>query len=278
MGITITSIMNEQLSVETPEQIDINFQKAGIGSRFYAALLDTLLLVLIIIIGSYVNSKFISELGDILGNWLRAVGGIVVFALFWGYYMVFEITTNGQSPGKLALGLRVIKEGGYPISFADSAIRNLVRVVDFLPFCYGAGLFVMLINKNWQRLGDLAAGTLVVKTSRKRREFTGVNSKVSTPPVNISPQELLYTDWIKPELVTESELGMIREYLSRRPTLSAIRRMELARTIGYPIAEKMGGDGSIRYDKFLEEVYALKTSEPPKAVEKEDSSQLDSTE
>lgn len=270
--------MNEQLSVETPEQIDINFQKAGIGSRFYAALLDTLLLVLIIIVGTYVNSHFISELGDILGNWLRAVGGIVVFALFWGYYMVFEITTNGQSPGKLALGLRVIKEGGYPISFADSAIRNLVRVVDFLPFCYGAGLFVMLINKNWQRLGDLAAGTLVVKTSRKRREFTGVNSKVSTPPVNISPQELLYTDWIKPELVTESELGMIREYLSRRPTLSAIRRMELARTIGYPIAEKMGGDGSIRYDKFLEEVYTLKTAGPPKAVEKEDSSQLDSTE
>ena len=174
--------MNEQLSVETPEQIDINYQKAGIGSRFYAALLDTLLLVLIILVGSYVNSIFITRLGDIFGKWFGAVGGIVVFALFWGYYMVFEITTNGQSPGKLALGLRVIKEGGYPISFADSAIRNLVRVVDFLPFCYGAGLFVMLINKDWQRLGDLAAGTLVVKTSRNRGKLTGVDSKVSVSP------------------------------------------------------------------------------------------------
>ncbi len=253
--------MNEQLSIETPEQIDINFQKAGIGSRFYAALLDTLLLVLIIFVGTYVNTKFITQLGDILGKWLGAVGGIVIFAILWGYYMVFEITTNGQSPGKLALGLRVIKEGGYPISFADSAIRNLVRVVDFLPFCYGAGLFVMLINKNWQRLGDLAAGTLVVKTSRKKREFNGVNSKISVQPINISPQEFLYADWIQPDLVTESELGMIREYLSRCPTLSFVRRIELARTIGSPIAEKMGGDGAIRYDKFLEEVYALKTSE-----------------
>lgn len=270
--------MNEQLSVETPEQIDINYQKAGIGSRFYAALLDTSLLVFIMLVGTYVRIRFVTELGDILGNWLGAVGGIVIFALFWGYYMVFEITTNGQSPGKLALGLRVIKEGGYPISFADSAIRNLVRVVDFLPFFYGAGLFVMLINKNWQRLGDLAAGTLVVKTSRKSRKLTGVNSEISTPSVNISPQEFLYTDWIKPELVTESELSMIREYLSRRPTLSAIRRMELARTIGYPIAEKMESGSNIRYDKFLEEIYALKTSEHPKTVQKNDDRQLELTE
>ena len=270
--------MNEQLSVETPEQIDINYQKAGIGSRFYAALLDTLLLVLIMSIGAYVNYTSITKLGDVLGNWLGAVGSIVIFAIFWGYYMVFEITTNGQSPGKLALGLRVIKEGGYPISFADSAIRNLVRVVDFLPFCYGAGLFVMLINKNWQRLGDLAAGTLVVKTPRKSRELTGVNSKVSTPSVNISREESLYTDWIKPELVTESELEMIREYLLRRSILSAMRRLELARTIGSPIAEKMGNGGAINYNKFLEEVYTLKTSEPPKTVQKKSDNPPEPTE
>lgn len=253
--------MNEQLSVETPEQIEINYQKAGIGSRFYAALLDTLLLVLILFIGAYVNFNFIVQLGDVFGKWLGALGGIIIFALFWGYYIVFEITTNGQSPGKRVLGLRVIKEGGYPISFADSAIRNLVRVVDFLPICYGAGLFVMLINKDWQRLGDLAAGTLVVKTSRSDLKLTnpGLNSDVS--PIDISQQENLYTYWIQPELVTDTEYDMIREYLSRRADLSTTRRFELSRTIGKPIAEKMGGEGAIRYDKFLEEVYTLKTSE-----------------
>ena len=253
--------MNEQLSIETPEQIDISFQKAGIGSRFYAALIDTLLLALIFFIGFYVNRNFISGLGDVLGKWLGALGGILVFALFWGYYMVFEVTMNGQSLGKRALGLRVIKDGGYPIGFADSAIRNLVRVVDFLPFFYGAGLMAMLINSNWKRLGDLAAGTLVVKTARTDLKPTGVNPKAVAPAINISPQAFDYAAWIRPELVTENELGVIREYLARRGILPKLRRSELARTIANPIIEKMGGSGSVSYDKFLEEVYALKTSQ-----------------
>lgn len=250
--------MNEQLSVETPEQIDINFQKAGIGSRFYAALIDTLLLVLISLVGYYVNRRFISELGDVLGKWLGAMGGIVVFALFWGYYMVLEATTNGQSVGKRVLGLRVIKEGGYPISFADSAIRNLVRIADFLPFFYSVGLCVMLINKNWQRLGDLAAGTLVVKTAG-----TDLVLPDARPQVDIASQKFIYAAWMQPALVTEAEMEIIREYLVRRVKLSGIRRSELARTIAGPIVEKMGGRGSISYDKFLEEVYTLKTSEVP---------------
>ena len=256
-------LSNEQLSIETPEQIDISFQKAGIGSRFYAALLDTLLLLLIAFIGFYVNRRFISELGETLGNWLGALGGIIVFALSWGYYMVFEVTTNGQSPGKRALGLRVIKDGGYPIGFADSAIRNLVRVVDFLPFFYGAGLMTMLITRNWKRLGDLAAGTLVVKTARTDLKLTGMNAKAEVSALNISPQVFAYDAWIRPELITEIELRAIREYLVRRGTLPKPRRSALARTIASPIVEKMGGSGSVDYEKFLEEVYTLKTSGTP---------------
>jgi len=253
--------MNEQVSVETPEQIDINFQQAGIGSRFYAALIDTALLTLISLAGYYVNRQFISELGDLVGNWLGALGGIVVFALFWGYYIAFEVTTSGQAFGKLALGLRVIKEGGYPIGFADSAIRNLVRIVDFLPFFYGVGLICMLISKKWQRLGDLAAGTLVIKTARTELKLTGAGSQANNPSISIPPRALIYTGWIQPALVTEREIGVIREYLTRRTTLPDYRRAELARTIAKPIVERMGGTGSIGYDRFLEEVYILKTSE-----------------
>lgn len=250
--------MNDQLSIETPEQIDISFQKAGIGSRFYAALIDTSLLALILFVGYYVNRNFITELGDTLGNWLGAIGGILVFALFWGYYMVFEVTSNGQTLGKRALGLRVIKDGGYPIGFADSAIRNLVRVVDFLPFFYGAGLLTMLINGNWKRLGDLAAGTLVVKMARTDLKPAGESAYV--PVIDIPEEKFDYAGWIRPELVTETDLGVIREYLIRRGMLPKFRRSELAHTIASPIIEKMGGSGSVSYDKFLEEVYALKTS------------------
>ena len=253
--------MNEQVSVETPEQIDIKFQQAGIGSRFYAALIDTLVLTLISLVGYYVNRHFISELGDIVGNWLGALGGIVVFALFWGYYIAFEVTTNGQTFGKLALGLRVIKEGGYPIGFADSAIRNLVRIVDFLPFFYGVGLLCMLLNRNWRRLGDLAAGTLVIKTARTELKLTGDGSQADNASISIPPRALIYTAWIQPALVTDAELRIIREYLTRRATLPGYRRAELARTIASPIVEKMEGTGSIGYDRFLEEVYILKTSE-----------------
>ena len=109
--------MNDHLSIETPEQVELNYSVAGIGSRFYAAMLDTLLLMLIVVIGGFVIVSAVVELDDIFGNWLAAIGGLVVFALFWGYYMIFEVTMNGQSPGKRALGLRVIKEGGYPVSF-----------------------------------------------------------------------------------------------------------------------------------------------------------------
>lgn len=252
--------MNEQLSVETPEQIDINFQQAGIGSRFYAALIDFLLLALIFLVGYYVNERFISELGDVLGKWFSALGGVIVFVLNWGYYMVFEITTNGQSLGKRVLGLRVIKEGGYPISFADSAIRNLVRIADFLPLFYGVGLLVMLLNKNWQRLGDLAAGTLVIKTVRTELTLPATDSQAGAPSVNVSPRELMYAAWIQPALVTETETRAICEYLARRAKLSEARRAALASAIGSPIVERMGGSGSISYDKFLEEVYTLKMS------------------
>ena len=155
--------MNEHLSIETPEQIEINYSIAGIGSRFYAALIDIAVMTPIAFIGAYVTIRAITGLDEILGNWLGAIAGVATFALLWGYYMVCEITMNGQSPGKRALGLRVIKVHGYPISFSDSAIRNLVRIVDFLPFLYGAGLVTMLSNRNWQRLGDLAAGPLLLR-------------------------------------------------------------------------------------------------------------------
>ena len=257
--------MKEHVSVETPEQIDIQFQQAGIGSRFYAALIDTALLTLISLVGYYVNRQFISELGDIVGNWLSALGGVIVFALFWGYYIAFEVTTNGQSVGKRVLGLRVIKEGGYPIGFADAAIRNLVRIVDFLPFFYGVGLICMLANKNWRRLGDLAAGTLVIKTARTELKLANGGSQADTASISIPPREFVYTAWIQPALVTETEMRVIREYLARRGTLPGYRRLELARVIASPIVKKMGGTGWIGYDRFLEEVYMLKTSETTEA-------------
>ena len=245
--------MSDHLSIETPEQIKISYSVAGIGSRFYAALIDIAILLPALIAGYYVIIRAILDLDERFGNWLAALAGIATFVLQWGYYMIFEIATNGQSPGKRALGLRVIKVQGYPISFSDSAIRNIVRVVDMLPFAYGIGLLTMLLNKNWQRLGDLAAGTLVVKEGAE-----AFPDPKKAPAVKKST--LVYAAWIKPERVTDVELGAIREYLSRRPSLPRLRRLQLARTIGTTLAQRMTDNDQIDYDVFLEEVYALKTN------------------
>ncbi len=245
--------INDRLYVETPEQIRINYSIAGIGSRFYAAFVDIAVLIPLICIGVYVIIRTHAVLDENFGNWLVAITSIAIFALIWGYYIAFEITTNGQSPGKRALGLRVIKTNGYPINFSDSAIRNLVRIIDFLPFCYGAGLVAMLFNKNWQRLGDLAAGTLVVKED-------AVASPNPVHPPTIQKSNFVYAGWIQPAQVSDAELAAIREYLVRRRTLPLPRRLKLAHTIGDPIARKMGGHKHIDYDVFLEELYVLKTN------------------
>ena len=243
--------MSEHLSIETPEQIKITYSVAGVGSRFYAALIDFAILIPILFVGYYVTVRAILDLDERYGNWLAALAGIATFVLQWGYYMVFEMAMNGGSPGKRALGLRVIKTYGYPISFSDSVIRNLVRIVDFLPLFYGAGLLTMLLNKNWQRLGDLAAGTLVVK------DETGEPPHQAKTPT-VQKLNYVYADWIQPEQVTEAELVAIREYLSRRASLPRLNRQCLARTIGAPIAQRMRHRDMIDYDVFLEEVYALK--------------------
>jgi uncharacterized RDD family membrane protein YckC len=245
--------MKEQLSIDTPEQIELNYDIAGIGSRACAALIDSTLIGVLMWLGWYLMfSVFTGRMDGMLSNWLIAILSLITFSIYWGYYIVFDLFRNGQSPGKRALKLRVIKNGGYPIGFGDSAIRNLVRVVDFLPMFYAIGIASMILDKRWRRLGDLAAGTLVVK---ERTDLTSAQLVVSVDPKS----NFTYADRIRLEMVTPMELSTIREYLSRRRMLSAKRRGQLSRTIGQPIAQKMGVEEPVDFNLFLEEVYAMVT-------------------
>jgi len=106
-------------------------------------------------------------LGDVGGRarygLLTGIFFLGTFVITSGYFMVFEILWNGQTPGKRLVGLRVIRESGYPIRPVDAVIRNLVRIVDWLPLVYGVGVLVMLLNQRSRRLGDFASGTIVVR-------------------------------------------------------------------------------------------------------------------
>ncbi len=158
----------DQLSIDTPEQVALTFPVAGIGSRFVALLLDTLLQIGVVLVVALLFAAVSAALGthrnagSLAGKWFVAVMIFAGFLLFWGYFALFEALWRGQTPGKRALQLRVIKDSGRGITPFESLARNLLRVIDYLPSLYLAGVVTMLANKRNKRLGDLAAGTLVI--------------------------------------------------------------------------------------------------------------------
>src|SRR5260370_4844982 len=169
-----------EYSVLTPERVSLQYDVAGIGSRGAAAIVDTLIqwVTLIVILcaltaGLAAGNAFLSVgSGPGAATLFLALFVLAVFAVADGYFILFEIVWNGQTPGKRMVGIRVIRENGYPMRPIDAVIRNLVRVVDWLPGAYGIGVLTMLLNKRPKRLGSLATGTIVVRErSRGARAF-----------------------------------------------------------------------------------------------------------
>ncbi len=157
----------DQLSIETPEQVALEFPVAGIGSRFVALLLDHLIQFAILLVVGLVVLAVMAAAGrhgteTMGGKWFLAGITVILFLIFWGYFALFEALWHGQTPGKCVMQLRVIKDTGRQITLFESLARNLLRTVDYLPGLYLAGVITMLANKRNKRLGDLAAGTLVV--------------------------------------------------------------------------------------------------------------------
>jgi uncharacterized RDD family membrane protein YckC len=218
------TLPDDYLSIDTPENVAFGYDVAGIGSRFLAALVDTLLILILQVIVNFpllllVRFLFDEVLGDegSLLIWVFAVAGLIAFAFFWGYYIFFEMIWNGQSPGKRWIGLRVIRIDGTPITLAESIIRNLIRLVDFLPAYYGVGVVAMFINEQSRRLGDLAAGTLVVH-DRATVTLESLADKSTSPgssrPVSDATANLAI------ERLTSHDIQMVEDFLRRRNELS----------------------------------------------------------
>ncbi len=165
--------------VETPESVAFAYTVVGIGNRSLAAILDAAVLAVLNVLLLFLVAGLLSTLEEPWNAleqaaWMQEqaewVTGLILalvillyFLLNMGYFILFELLWNGQTPGKRWAGIRVIRQGGRPVDFLSVAVRNLVRVVDFLPLGYLVGLVVMWVDGQARRLGDLAAGTLVVK-------------------------------------------------------------------------------------------------------------------
>ncbi|WP_372597813.1 RDD family protein [Amphritea sp.] len=199
---------------ETPEGIRLELRLAGPVVRACAWSID--MLIRAILYG------LVSGIFAFFGGVGTSVMLIMFFLIEWFYPVVFELY-NGASPGKKAMGLVVMQDNGTPVTFSSSLIRNLLRAADFLPFLYAAGLLSMLMNRNFQRLGDLAAGTLVVYRETDQARVKLAAAEVRRPPVDLSVDE----QW---ELIRFAE---------RCPQLSQERQIELATSL-YPITGKQG--------------------------------------
>ncbi|MBC8103448.1 MAG: RDD family protein [Cytophagales bacterium] len=161
--------MSRETTIVTPENIPLTLELAGLGSRFSALTIDLLVQSALISFGVTILSVAAALLDKVGLEWLGGVGAIVYsFLVFFGYFIFLETNWNGQTVGKRAMGLRVVREGGYPITFYAAATRNLIRTADFLPLGYGVGALCVFLSPQYKRLGDLVAGTVVIKEREAR--------------------------------------------------------------------------------------------------------------
>ncbi|MHA2647515.1 MAG: RDD family protein [bacterium JZ-2024 1] len=170
-------LIKDRAAVLTAENLELSYEVAGIGHRFVAAFVDHLILFGITI-GLWGSGAWIirtlSELRISSNLWVAGLIIFIQFAVYNGYFIFFEIRWNGQSIGKRRMNIRVIKEGGFRLDFTSSVIRNVMRVIDYLPFFYALGGALVALTPHHRRLGDIAAGTIVVVDPRPRwHDHTG---------------------------------------------------------------------------------------------------------
>jgi uncharacterized RDD family membrane protein YckC len=174
-------VLDTVVSAETPEGIAIELRPAGLSSRCYAYLLDLLIRF------GLLYAIFIAA--TMMGGFGIGLALILMFLFEWFYPVVFELSRWGATPGKRTLGLKVVMDNGLPITPAASFTRNLLRAADFLPALYGFAIISMLMRRDFKRLGDLAANTLVVYRAPPSAKIAASDIEPLAPAVALSPAE-----------------------------------------------------------------------------------------
>ena len=193
--------------VEIPGGIELEAHVVGPVARFVAFFIDLCIRGILLFLAAIASIPF-GEVG--VGFWL-----IFWFLIEWFYPVLFEVFRRGQTPGKIALGISVVQDDLTPVTFGTSLVRNLLRTADFMPFFYLAGLITMVSNSRFQRLGDLAAGTLVISVRELPKYSPVGNLEPLAPPMTLS---------------RTGQTALIN-FLQRSPQLSEPRQQELAKIL-----------------------------------------------
>lgn len=240
----------DQLSIDTPEHVSLDFPIAGLGSRILAHLADLvlqaaayLILLLMALLAFSSQLRSLDRLSDVQGKWLVAGLLFANFLFFWGYYTLFEALWKGQTPGKRWAQLRVIKDSGRQITLFESMSRNLIRVVDYLPGMYVVGIISILMSKENKRLGDLLAGTIVVRQESTAVAEAGYSSRTFTatlvPPPPMVVEHGIEFDPQAIALLSTEDLIMIEAFTARIPEIDADTTERIARQMLVSLCGKM---------------------------------------
>lgn len=261
--MSATVATEDVLIIETPERVPLHFALASIGNRFIACAIDhaiQLLALTLIVVASLILANF-SSIERVLSSapkWVYAVMGILVFLILSSYFAFFEWIWSGQTPGKRWLKLRVIREDGRPITFWEAAVRNLLRTLDIMPYpFYSIGLISVFYTERDQRVGDMVAGTVVIREREAEAPaFEEVfATPVSDPALRRSFKPVEFTASLSP--LTESEIQVVETFLRRRWDLAEVERQWMAWRVTIPILYKIRPAydvATFTYEGFLEEL------------------------
>jgi uncharacterized RDD family membrane protein YckC len=210
--------------VVTPEAVSIELDIAGLGSRGIAMLIDALIQIACLVAVLLIMAGL--HMGDAASV---AVFSVASFMLFFGYFFILEGLWHGRTPGKAAQRLRAVRVDGHPMSTAQMFVRNIVRIIDFLPVYYAIGCVSIVLTKRSQRLGDLAAGTLVI---REPKPFTPQPVRIPPPPPigALGPAPRLDVS-----AMTEAHYQLARSFFERRDAMEATARAHLASQVASAI-------------------------------------------
>jgi uncharacterized RDD family membrane protein YckC len=220
-----------RLEIETPERIRVVHELAGIGSRFAAGTIDMTILFLIWTVVSVLILTVGSELAaslDLHGGAAAMAAIGVFYVVLWAYFLGFELFWNGQTPGKWMLDLRVVSDAGGPASASAIFVRNLLRVADVLPLvvAHVLGGMVMFLNARAKRIGDLAAGTVVVRERSLDLDVARIASSAETD----APR--------RPDDLDDEERRTVARFMDRAPELMPLPRADLARRLVEALGER----------------------------------------
>ena len=250
-----------RITFQTPESVELEFTLAGIGNRALALLIDytilAITLLLLVLSWSILSTQLLNFVEDFftngleLGLWLLAILFIIVFAIYISYFVIFETLWFGQTPGKRIAKIRVVRDDGRLIGLQQATLRALLRPFDETLFI---GAFLIMLSRREKRLGDLAAGTIVIQA---QTPTTSATLTISEQAKGLHEQLIESADLSQ---LMPDDFAVIREYLQRRSAMSLKARASLSLKLAEQVKDIINLENlpeAVTPDVFLEAIYLV---------------------